>query len=318
METKKSSKKKIVIFIIIGIIIAMGITLLCVYRSNSTPDTASSVSKNCEIIHNIYVKEKNDLGIFGDWKAYHDGTLFNMGLCLPSEYREKAWNGTWVITKDFINQYVEKYSAQELIDVYEMYVYEYMKPGSKTWKGDNPFKRDKEFYKNNPKLLNYISETTGAILELTDSFVIKSYHPTTDKVIRQTSETRTDHGAELITDTYNYKDYTVTHVHGRKYYDGYLGWVNGQFYDIHSSTYASNTYYLTGEVKLVKDYFEDLEERWITMDGQKYYEETIYGLSLVDLKRAGSPVIESADFPQPVKVLSPSTNSSRNTPYYKD
>lgn len=268
-----------------------------------TPDVPSSTSKNIEIVHKIYEKDELD--------NYSKETLYNFGLSAEGSY-SKQWNGTWVVTEDFVKEYVEKYSAEEFVGVYTRFVANYLCAGDLI--------KDEDFYGDNPQLLEYISETTQLMFKMTESFEVVSIHPATDEVLNETSETKEVSGrfnvgsdnhietrtAHLTTDTYEYSGYTVIHRHGKEYCSGEYGWVNGDFHDVKPYFADVDDYSLHLDGKGTVSEGKTLEElncEWISIGGTEYFKRTIYGTSFYS---SHSKETITTPFLQPVYILTTS------------
>ena len=296
--------------------IALFISFRIIYIKNSQGDTASSTGKNCELVHDIYINRDPEQRSFvdrylTDWDSYSKETLYNLGLCSTNhakwhaDVEEKKWNGTWIVTEDFIKQYVEKYSADEFIEVYNLYVASYIEPVV-----DSPmledYYMDEKFYDQNPQLLKHITETTKILFELTDSFDVVHYNPATDQVMNKTSNTETIEGkfnvgkdnhietrtAELTTDTYEYDGYIVEHVYGKKYSQGEYGYNKyGDFVDTPASFYSVDEYTLkAGHCWVHGNSLEEIECKWIHIRDEDYYLRRIDGIKYVNPKSFSQPV----------------------------
>lgn len=307
VQVKKAAKKrKLLIAIAAPIALGLLICIICLTQ----PPVPSSTSKNVRIIHNIYMKEKLD--------DYSKKTLYNFGLNVPnsSSYDDKQWNGTWVVTEDFVKEYIETYSAEEFIDVYQKYIVSYITDTHRS-------SADLEFYNSNPQLLDYISSTTRLLFEMPELFEVVNYNPATDEVLKETSKTETVSGrfnvgsdnhiewreSELTIDTYYYSDYYVEHRHGFEYDEGEYGWSNGKFYDVPASFVPVDEYRLcldesSGFVSSGKS-LKDLNLKWVSIGSEKYYERVIYEI------RVGKNTYR---YPKSVYILT--TNKYDSDDYY--
>lgn len=321
------------IITIIVVVLTLFISYLIAYNVNSKADVAASTSENCELLHNIYIKRDFANRTFVDiyltnWKEYSEGTLYNLGLFennsgFLEKGTEKKWNGKWIIDEDFIKQYIEKYSIEEFIEIYNLYIHSYLKPLNAKLATEN-IDTDEKFYKQNNSLLIKISEVTTILFEQTDLFEVVSYHPTTDKILSTTSETIPVQGtfnvgndnhietktAELTTDTYQYNGYIVEHIHGSKYVEGEYGWRNGQFIDIKSYFEPVNEYRLYVDGNCVigpAENLENLERSWIVIGEKNYYEQILYGGTYISNVTNYS---KSFEFSQPISVLVDSSRSA--------
>ena len=207
------------------------------------PDVPSTTSENVEIIHNIIEAYAGKLPKESGYSSEYCGeTLYNFGLYSRwhKEWGKKdtgtgsEWNGTWVLTDDFVKQYVEKYSLAEFLEVFDDYAIDFL------------FQSDFEFCRRNEELLAHITETTHALLELCE---VWEYCPAKDEVLRTTTETKNIEGefivgegpyrvghvwtqtrsSEYVVDTYFYGYYKVEHHYGDIYDPGDY---NTKIYDI--------------------------------------------------------------------------------------
>ncbi len=333
-EEKKAAVRKRVIICIVAFF-ALFISYRIIYIKKTQGDTASSTEENCKLVHELYVKGNPTQRSFADmylmdWDEYSRLTLYNLGLNSNRSLAKRSdlsnhdksmlfeeaqrWNGTWIVTKDFIKQYVDMYSAEEFIQIYNLYILSYLNPVRST--ADVPsglYDKDKKFFEQNPQLLTYINETTQNLFELTETFDVVHYNPATDQVINKTSETETIRGSfnvgkdnhietdttELTTDTYEYDGYIVEHVYGEKYSKGDYGWRNGEFIDHPASFYSVDEYILRMPWGAISaDSIDDLETSFIKIEDEKHYMRRIDGI-------LAYPGDKSPDyFPQPVFILS--------------
>lgn len=316
-DEKTVNGKRKALWWIIGIAVmclAIFITYKVVYSINSKPEVPSSTDKNCEIVHNIFSQEEYENRSFKskylmDWSDYSDDTLYNLGLC-SSKY-DKQWNGTWIITEEFIKKYVETYSAEEFLSIYTAYIAQYMEPV------DNHYTEETKFFEQNPELLRNITNTSTSLFELTNLFDIVNYHPSTDQIISKSSETEKVSGSfnvgsdnhiesksdTLTTETIEYDGYTVVHKYGKEYNEGVYGWYNGVFKDVKPYFESVDEYRLYVNGKYIigpSDSLADLECRWIIVGNQNYYERTVYGCHVYYSFNGHS---YSTDFPQSVSIL---------------
>lgn len=283
--------------------------IICV-RFLTQPPVPSSTAKNVRTIHNIYMKEKLD--------DYSKKTLYNFGLNVPGSlsFDDKQWNGTWVVTEDFVKEYIETYSAEEFIGVYQKYIVSYIEDTHRS-------SADLEFFNSNPQLLDYISNTTRLLFEMPELFEVVNYNPATDEVLKETSKTETVSGrfnsgsdnhierreSELTIDTYYYSGYYVEHRHGFEYDEGELGWSNGKFHDVPASFVPVDEYRLclngsSGFVSRGKS-LKDLNLKWVSIGTEKYYERVIYEI------RVGTSTYH---YPKRVYILT--TNMYESGDYY--
>lgn len=285
----KMNKTLLGIIIVVGVCLVLGATYLILYKVNSKPDIASSTSKNCEIIHNIFSQEEEKERSFKskylmDFYDYRNETLYNLGLCRNIPFKE--WNGTWIIDEEFIRTYINKYSAEEFMQVYDIYIKGFTTAGN--------YNYDKTFYENSEALLEHVSQTTLLLFKMSDLFEVANFKPSEDKVINTTSETKPVNGSyntgsdnhiatmkgEKTTDTYEYDGYTVTHVYGDVYDSGQYGWVDGKFIDTPAHFDKVNNYYLYVDGKCIMgptNKIEDLNCRWLVSGDTKYYEQVLSG-----------------------------------------
>ncbi len=316
-DEKTVNGKRKALWWIIGIAamcLAIFITYKVVYSINSKPEAPSSADKNCEISHNIFSQEEYENRSFKskylmDWYDYRDGTLYNLGLC-SSKY-DKQWNGTWIITEEFIKKYVETYSAEEFLSIYTAYIAQYMEPA------DYHYTEETKFFEQNPELLRNITNTSTSLFELTDLFEIVKYHPSTDQFISKSSETEDVGGkfnvgsdnhietrsATLTTDTYEYDGYTVIRKYGQKYNEGVYGWYNGVFKDVKPYFSSIDEYRLYIDGRYIigpTDSLAGLDCKWIVAGDQSYYERVIDGCHF-HYNATGNSY--STDFSQSVSIL---------------
>ncbi len=320
---KNNPKLKKLLYCVIAIVVlalALFISYKIVYSVNSKPDGAASVSENCELVHNIYIKRDAANRTFTeryltDWNEYYYGTLHNLGLL--EKDTEKKWNGQWIINEEFIREYISEYSFEEFFEIYDLYIYSYLMP-SQTMLSVDSISTDKQFYTENRELFIRISETADILFNQTDLFKVVSYHPSTDEVLNTSSETVPVSGKfnvgsdnhietkseELIIDTYQYDGYEVEHSHGYRYDEGQYEWVNGEFIDIKSHFDPVNEYRLYVDGKCIMgpaETLEELERRLIICGEKRYYETILYG------GRYSSTVSDYSDtfeFSQPVNAVS--------------
>lgn len=293
-DRKTANGKRKALWWIIGIVamcLSVFIVYEVVYSVNSKPEVPSSVDKNCEIVHNIFSQEDYENRSFKskylmDWQDYSDGTLHNLGLC-SSQY-DKQWNGTWIISEEFIKKYVETYSAEEFLSIYTAYIAQYMEPV------DNNYAEDTNFYEQNPELLRNITNTSTSLFELADLFHIYNYHPSRDKVVSKSSNTKDVTGSfnvgfdnhietrssTLTTDTFEYDGYTVIHKYGQVYHAGAYGWYNGVFKDEkpYFSSIDEYSLYIDGSFIFgPTSSLAGLDGKWLTAGDRSYYERVIDG-----------------------------------------
>ena len=309
----KDKKKKKLFLRVAGIILAVFIVLFIsfkiVYSIRSRGDVVSSTEKNCELVHNIYVKRDSSKRSFADiylrdWNKYSKETLYNLGLCSTktmatwsgdSDREAKKWNGTWIVTEDFIKQYVDKYSAEEFLEVYDLYVARYLEPVVKHLDAHlDDYQMDERFYEQNPELLNYITETTQCLIKLKDQFDVKVCCPAVDQLLDEKSEFEDP----FTTDTYEYDGYEVTHHYGVGHYYKDFGWHNGEFVDIDQvgrHSYVVDELYITlpGDYHILArgESLEDLECTWINIGDKKCYVRSIHGIEYASPKDFSQPVI---------------------------
>jgi hypothetical protein len=323
-EKRKMNKALLGVIIVVCACLVLGGTYMILYNINSKPDVASSTAENCEIIHNIFIQEDENQMSFKskylmDYGDYRDQTLYNLGLCNSPNIKE--WNGTWIIDEDFIRTYITNYSAEEFMQVYDIYINGFTSAGI--------YQKDKSFYENSEELLEYISQTTLSLFEMTDLFEVADYHPTEDKVLNTTTETKQVHGTyntgsdnhiasmkgEITTDTYEYDGYTVTHVYGDKYDSGQYGWVEGEFIDISAHFDKVNNYYLYVGDKCIMGPAKNIEQlncRWLVVGETKYYEWALSGGQI----SYGSGNSYYIRFPKPVSVLTAKSQNAAEK-YFK-
>ena len=315
-KKKKKIKPGVKVFIVITSVAFLVLISLSTIRTiNSTPDTPSSTVSNCEIIHDIYTQEEADeLSSFNknwrDWEKYRDGTLYNFGLFtstyIKGEGQKLQWNGTWVVDEDFIRTYVNTYSTEEFINIYKLYIVQFVDNTHKLVDGEN-------FFSDKQPLLKHITETSTLIFNMPDVFNIINFDPTNDKVIKKTTETETvsgkfnvgvdnkiEHRSDtLTTDTYEYDGYTVKHRYGKEYCKGVYGWYNGEFKDVKPYFKSVNEYSLLVNNLTVlgpSSQLENLTRRWIQIGTSEYFEHKYAGIRTSSSKKV--------DFEEPVIILS--------------
>ena len=310
---EKALKKKSVWKVIL-IILAIPLILWMVYGIirgiNTKSDMPSSVVKNCEVIHNIYLQDEIapanrsfSKRFLCDWDEYRAGTLFNFGLCEVqyADDKQHSWNGAWVIDEDFVKTYVEMYSVEEFFEIYQCYIVEFFKISNVA-----------DYIKNNEKLFEKITQTNTMLLSMTDVFDVTICDPVNDKVLNQTSETEEVSGKfnegrnnkvvyksdTMTKDTYEYEGYTVVHRYGAKYCQGSYGWVAGEFKDVKPYFSYVDEYYLSG-TDVTATSLEGLACRFIRVGNYEYKEYTC-------TKVEGKYGTETLD--EPVTILSTVTS----------
>ena len=248
-------KKRIVtILMIVFICLSMIGTSGCGARVSSKAET------NCDTLHKAYAQviKRRKAGNYNTPK-FVKNVVSNFGLCKSSVSKE--WNGVWVLDEDFIRTYIEKYSAEEFLSVYEMFVYPFF---DYEWRDDDWKGFYSEYNGNLKEFIQNVNNSTDIIFTVLGSGTM--LNPVDDTPINQTSETEKVNGdfnvgadnhivsgsTTCTTDTFYYDGYYVVHRYGEEYYSGIYGWYNGVFKD-------------------VKPSFEPVDEWRLYLDGESSY-----------------------------------------------
>lgn len=213
---------------ILGLLLfGMILFVLCGCQKDPSSQTVDEI---CDSIHKAYT------GSLSEKKA--EKIIESYGL----SYSEHShWNGAWYVDEELIKTYVQKYSAEEFMGVYDEYI-------ASNFGNRYNLKMDIE---KSDALLRYINETTDFILSSTDLFNVVIYDPSADTPLDKTSKTREIQGkfnagkdnhivydtTELTTETITYQGYKVEHEYGHRYDSGTYKWVNGKFIDKPASFY---------------------------------------------------------------------------------
>jgi hypothetical protein len=323
---------KIVIAVIICCLLIL-LTCKIIYVINSQPDSASSAVENVEIVHNIYTGESKH--ILMDWNKYKEETLYNLGFC--TSITDKKWNGEWVVDKEFIEEYVKKYSVEEFFDIYNTYVVSYLSKTENEWGNaeSGAYSTDADFIENNFSLFNSITETTNSIFELSDLFKVVNCNPEVDVATSVSSKVLDESGfSEKIMETYEYDVYRVKYFH---YYEieRYIA-LHSRIYDVSSwelENKSDNSRVKDIEKKeYISDYtefdnhrenwvsdgkaeagFSNLKCRWVVVGDETYYERSILGLDRTRYKYGLEALKKSwtTNFSREIKVLTTDANESR-------